>query len=322
MRPVSVWFCVAILAACQGSRAQEFANANKHAQPTATDAKAPRSATMPAEDAKAIAALNAAFTVAFNAGDARAAAATFTEDALVVDEHGQRTEGRENLKANLAALFVDSPRSTISIETQSLRLLGPDSAMEEGRTKITPAVGGPPQITRFTVVYVKRDGHWLQATVRDEHALDLTAHERLKELEWLVGDWINESPESVVHTRCKWTDDQNYLVREFTMKMRGESVLSGTQRIGWDPSRHQFKTWIFDSEGGFGEGYWTRDADRWVIKTEGVRQDGKVASMTNIVTRLGKHRASWQSIDRTLGGVAIPGADEFIIVRKPPDAGH
>ena len=48
-------------------------------------------------------------------------------------------------------------------------------------------------------------------------------------------------------------------------------MLSGTQRIGWDPLKRQFKTWIFDSEGGHGEGYYTRNGDQWVVKTEGVR---------------------------------------------------
>ena len=114
-------------------------------------------------------------------------------------------------------------------------------------------------MTRFTVVYVKHDGQWLQSAVRDEVAHDLTPHDRLKELEWLVGDWINESQDAVVQTTCKWTDDGNFLIREFTMKTHGQPVLSGTQRIGWDPTRRQFKTWIFDSEGGFGEGYWTRN---------------------------------------------------------------
>ena len=30
---------------------------------------------------------------------------------------------------------------------------------------------------------------------------------------------------------------------------------------------------------------------------------------------------SWQSIDRTVGGTAVPGIDEFVVVRKPPEAG-
>jgi uncharacterized protein (TIGR02246 family) len=290
-------------------------------------AEAPPPAVPPAgdhgDDEKAIAALVASFARAFNAGDAAAAAATYAEDALVVDEQGGRTEGRAAIRAQLAASFAGNSGTTIAIQVDSLRFLGPDTAMEEGRTTITPArSAGTPEVSRFAVVYVKKDGRWLQSVVRDELAQSLTPHDRLKELEWLVGDWVNESQDAVVRTTCKWSTDGNFLVREFMMKTRGRTVMNGTQRIGWDPVRRQFKTWIFDSEGGFGEGYWTRNGDRWVIKAEGVRQDGQPASATNIITRLGKDRASWQSVDRTIGGVAVPGVDEFTIVRVPPDAGQ
>jgi hypothetical protein len=58
------------------------------------------------------------------------------------------------------------------------------------------------------------------------------------------------------------------------------------------------------------------------MKVEGVTSDGVPSSATNIVTRLGKDRMSWQSVDRTRGGTAIPGVDEFIVVRKPPPVGQ
>ncbi|MDG3002553.1 SgcJ/EcaC family oxidoreductase [Paludisphaera mucosa] len=326
MRPVPLWFGVAAFAMGQGVTAQEPAKAVQAApaavRTPAVAARAAAPATAQAADAKAIAALAEAYAKAFNAGDAEAAAATYAEDALVVDEDGDRTEGRAAIRDRLAAGFADAPGTTIAIATEALRFLGPDAALEEGRTTLTPAgAGESPETTNFTVVYVRRDGRWLQSAVRDEATHDLTPHDRLKELEWLTGDWVNESQDAVVATSCKWADDGNFLVREFTMKMQGRPVLSGTQRIGWDPIRRQFKTWVFDSAGGFGEGYWTRDGDRWVIKAEGVRQDGRHASVTNIITRLGKDRASWQSVDRTLGDAAVPGVDEFTIVRKPPEAG-
>ena len=150
---------------------------------------------------------------------------------------GRADRGPRRVRDQLAASFADSPGSTIAIEIDALRFLGPDTALEEGRTTITPAGGGTPEITRFTAIYVKHDGQWLQSAVRDELVHDLTPHDRLKELEWLVGDWINESQDAVVLTTCKWADDGNFLVREFTMKTQGQPVLSGTQRIGWDPTR-------------------------------------------------------------------------------------
>jgi uncharacterized protein (TIGR02246 family) len=315
MRFFSLLLGALLLGTCAGSGAQETTRKEPPISAAATPAER-------GDDEKAIAALVAAFSKAWGAGDAVAAAATFTEGAMVVDEHGERTEGRAAIRAQLAASFAENRGSTIAIKVDSLRFLGPDTALEEGRTTITPAgPGGEPEITRFTVVYIKKNGQWLQSAVRDEHVHDLGPHDRLKALEWLLGDWVNESQDAIVSTSCKWTEDGNFLVRDFTMKTQGQPVLSGTQRIGWDAVKRQFKTWIFDSEGGFGEGYLTRDGDRWLIKTEGVRQDGKPASATNIVTRLGKDRMSWQSVDRTLGAAAIAGINEFTVVRKPPEAG-
>jgi uncharacterized protein (TIGR02246 family) len=297
------------------------------ARPGAPQARAAQTAavTHPAargDDEQALKALLDAFTKAFNAGDASAAAATYTETAIVVDEGGQRVEGRAAIRDQYAASFADNPGSKIAIQVDSLRFLGPETALEEGRTTITPAASaGASEITRFTAVYVKQGGQWRQAAVRDELANDLTPHDRLKELEWLVGDWVNESQDAIVSTTCTWAKGGNFLLREFTMKTEGRPVLSGTQRIGWDPLKRQFKTWIFDSEGGHGEGFFTRTGNQWVVKVEGVSQDGQPESATNIITRLGKDRMTWQSTDRTLGGSAVPGIDEFVVVRKAPEVG-
>ncbi len=275
-----------------------------------------------AADTRAIAALVETFTKAFDAGDATAVAATFTAGALAVDEEGQRNEGRAAIRERLASSFKNAPGSKIAIQVDSLRFLGTDTALEEGRTTITPKQGaGAPEFSRFTAVYVKEDGHWLQAAVRDEPAANLSVHDRLKELEWLVGEWVNESQEAVVFTTCKWADNGNFLLREFTVKALGKPVMSGSQRIGWDPVRRQFKSWVFDTEGGYVEAYWTRDGNQWVAKAEGVTPSGEPASATNIITRLGKDRVGWQSVNRTLGGAAVPGIDEFTLVRKPPEIG-
>lgn len=295
----------------------------------AQEAKKPATSRPPAvasdpraADEKAIRALLDTFTKAFNAGDAKAAAATYTQSAIVVDESGERVEGRAAIEQQYEASFADNPGSTIAIQVDALRFLSAEAAIELGRCTITPpSGGGSPEITGFNAIYLKEKDHWLQSVVRDERSRDLTPHDHLMDLEWLLGEWVNESQDAVVNTNCKWAAGEQFIDREFTLKTKGQPVLSGTQRIGWDPLRHQFKTWVFDSEGGHGEGYLSHSGNRWVIKVEGVNQHGLPVSATNIVTRLGKDRMSWQSVDRTLGGSAIDGIDEFIVVRKPPEAG-
>ncbi len=306
MNPIRLVIGLAVLGICPGVRAQD-SSARDQARP---------------DDTRAISALVEEYTRAFNAGDAGAVAATFTAGAVVINEEGERTLGRAAIRDQFAGSFKDAPGSTIVLQIDSMRFLGQDTALEEGTATITPAKGADaPDISRFIAVYVRENGRWLQAAVRDEPVASLSVHDRLKELEWLVGEWVNESQEAVVFTTCKWADNGNFLLREFTIKTAGKPLMSGSQRIGWDPVKRQFKSWVFDSEGGYVEAYWTRDGNQWLAKAEGVGPNGEPATATNIVTRLGKDRVSWQSVNRTLGGAAVPGVDEFVLVRKPPDIG-
>ena len=93
----------------------------------------------------------------------------------------------------------------------------------------------------------------MYSSVREELEPGLPHQERLKELEWLVGDWIDESSESVIHGTCRWSADKNFLLRDFTIQSEGKPVMTVTQRIGWDPLSKQIKSWVFDSEGGYGD---------------------------------------------------------------------
>jgi hypothetical protein len=97
-------------------------------------------------------------------------------------------------------------------------------------------------------------------------------------------------------------------------------ALGGTQRIGWDPLRKQFRTWVFDSEGGFAEGLVSHDddSDQWVVQSSGVRADGQAVTGTNVFMSLNPDRIAWQTVARTVGGVSLPGFDQYILVRKPP----
>jgi hypothetical protein len=155
--------------------------------------------------------------------------------------------------------------------------------------------------------------------LRETEETELTNAERLKPLEWLIGDWIDESPDSVVLTSCKWSDNRNFLLSDINIRVQGSNAMHLTQRIGWDPLTKQIKSWLFDSEGGYGESFWTRDGDRWLVKATAVRRDGTTASMTNTYTPTGKDSYTWQTTDRVVAGAALPPI-EIKVVRKPPEA--
>ena len=90
-----------------------------------------------------------------------------------------------------------------------------------------------------------------------------------------------------------------------------------SQRIGWDPLAKRIRSWVFDSEGGYGESVWARNGDAWVIKATGVRSDGTTASATNVLVRTGTDGYVWRSTDRIIGDEVTPSI-EVKAVRKPP----
>ena len=94
--------------------------------------------------------------------------------------------------------------------------------------------------------------------------------------------------------------------------------MSISQRIGWDPLARQIRSWEFDSAGGFGEGRWSRDGDRWTIKHMGVLADGMASSATNIMTNERQDMLSWVSTDRVVGDETLPDTESDVLVRVPP----
>ena len=303
-----------VVLACVGlgvtddSRAQETAQA-----PTAAAGLSHRS-----QDETAIKQVAETFTRAYNAGDAKAVAALYTDDAEVIDEFEEKIQGRPSIHEFYSAIFAERKGATIEIALETLRFLGPDAAQETGQSRVKPAGGEPATARDYTVLYVKQGGRWLYSSVREEFPDKLAHHERLKELEWLIGEWVDENSNSLIHATCRWSEDKNYLLRDFLIHVQGKPVLNVTQRIGWDPLTKQIKSWVFDSDGGYADAYWTRDGNKWIIKSTGVLPDGQAVTATNLLTRTGPNTARWASTERTVAGRIIPDPGESIMVRKPP----
>ena len=135
----------------------------------------------------------------------------------------------------------------------------------------------------------------------------------------MVGDWVDESEGSRVVVNIRWADKQSYLIRTYHVELRGQKASSGTMFIGWDPLTEQIKSWVFDSEGGHGEGFWTRTgANEWIVKASGVLRDGRPTSATHIHTIVNKDAVKTSSIDRIIGGQIAPDILDIVMVRQPP----
>lgn len=138
----------------------------------------------------------------------------------------------------------------------------------------------------------------------------------LKELEWMIGQWVDEGENSKITTSCSWTKNRKFLTRSFSVTIDGQVSLEGTQFIGWDPIAEQIRSWTFDSEGGFGEGRWIRDGNRWLVKASFVLGSGERASAVNVITYVDSDTFRWQSIDREVAGELLPNIPEVTVVRQ------
>ena len=260
------------------------------------------------------------FAKAYAKGDAKAVAAHFTADAEYVDEDGSLFHGREAIEKTLTEFFADHPHCTLEMDIDTIRFISPGVAVEDGSTTIIHEEDGSvPVDSHYTTVHVKTDGKWLAASIRDRTPKDRRQHRaELQQLDWLNGDWIDEGDESIVSFSCQPTDNGNFLLRKFSIQIAGREAMSGTQRIGWDPLMGKLRSWMFDSEGAYGEGLWHRNGENWVLKTTGTTADGKSASSTSIYTLVNDHTMTWQSIDHEIAGVQQPDSEVVTIVRQSP----
>ena len=262
------------------------------------------------------------FQAAFNSGDAKALVALFTPAGDYIGPLGERIEGRDELAKRFATFLAAHKELRLQITVTSVSLAGEDLAVVDAIPKVTPALQGVPAEPRATLVLVRREGRWLIQSARDTLSYVPSNYKHLQEVEWLVGDWANDtaSPElASAHSTCDWTTNKSFLIRKFTVALKDGVALAGTEVIGWDPREHKIRSWDFDSNGGFGQSVWTREGNRWVVERAGLRPDGSLMSATHILTRADHNTLIVQSRDRLENGERLPDIGEFILKRQPAE---
>ncbi len=300
-----------------------FAQLPQRSRPAAATAAPVQGATPPAVSSaeKPIRDLVDAMARAFSAPDFKALAACFTDEADVVDSAGEFTRGKADVIDMYASSVEENPGLKLEAKVEEVRFLTPDVARVEGQSRLSIDKGDASEYAPFSGLVVKRNGKWLVAEIRDYLAPDedVSSYDRLKELEWMVGDWVDESESVKASSNVRWADNQSFLIRTYQLEVKGEKATSGTVFIGWDPHTGQIKSWLFDSDGGHGEGLWSRTGDNeWVVKAQGMLRDGRPTSATQIHVVLNKDSTKTSSIDRFVGGQIAPDILDVVMVRRPP----
>ena len=275
-----------------------------------------------AEDEAAIRENAKTYADAYNKHDAKAVAEMWSPDAVYMDPStGEAAVGREEIEKVFTEILKDLGEAKLEVEVNSVEFVSPNVAIENGTARIVRP-NEEPQESYYSAVNIKHDGKWLLDRVSEEEPAappepPISNYEQLKDLEWMIGSWIDQDEEATVQTDCQWTKNRNFINRSFAVVVGDQVDLAGMQIIGWDPAANQIRSWIFDSDGGFAEGKWTRKGDRWLIQQNGTLPDGSRSSAVNIITRVDDDSFTWQSINREVGGDILPNVDEVLVVRKP-----
>ncbi len=271
-----------------------------------------------AEDEAAIRKAVESYVAAFNQGDAKALAAMWSPEAVYTNPlSGEQVVGREEIEKQFAAHLCRGERHQAGgedeIPSNSSRRTSP-SNRERPRSFVRIK---QPEESEYTAVYVKRDGQWLLDRVTEEDVPVVPSHyEQLKELEWMIGTWVDQDEQNRIETTCQWTKNRNFMTRSFTVSVRDRIEMAGMQIVGWDPAAKQIRSWVFDSDGGFGEGVWSKKDKRWYVQATGTLPDGSKTSSVNIITYVDDNTFTWQSVNREAGGEILPNVDEVVVVRE------
>ena len=251
---------------------------------------------------KAILKLVDSYVAAFNKGDAAAVAEHWSKDGVFINRTtGDRLVGREAIEASFHEMFADGPVGELHVEVESIRIVRPDVAVEDGTVRFVPQIG-PVDTTSYTAINVWEKNEWKLDSIRETASPSPpTNYDVLSEWEWMVGYWTDELDEWRVESNCEWSANRNFLTRSFKVVKDDKIQIQGVQVIGYDPITNTFRCWVFHSGGGFGEGTIEFKNDRFVLASTGNDSQGTEPGYYPI--RRSK-QGKW-TID-TIGEVSLP----------------
>jgi uncharacterized protein (TIGR02246 family) len=261
------------------------------------------------------------FVLAFNAKDSEAIAKLFLENGEISDPGGGSSiSGREQIAAHYAGLFAGENVPSLAIEVDSVRLVAPNLAIEDGTAHFTDADSdAQPRSTAYTAILMKDgDQVWQIASTRSLQDVTEDAG-RLADLAATInGDWTTLNEGVRLDLAFGWDETGNFISGEMLTTTAEGEPQPGTIRISWDAAKQSIVSWIFDAEGGVSEGIWTPAEDGWLIRTEGTTGDGEILGASQSLTTEGPNTLLWTATHRVVDGEVQP--DNLLrIVRQAPE---
>jgi uncharacterized protein (TIGR02246 family) len=263
------------------------------------------------------------YVAAYNRGDAQAVADHWSDKGIWTSPSGDRIQGRAAIAKELTKMFAETRGVQIDVDAPKIHFATPDVAVEEG-TVYVRRPNETAEASTYVAIHVKTPAGWKLDSVH-ETEVEVTgttvavaaAASPIEALAWLVGSWSDQSEEAAFAAEISWTKNRTFLNFNFKADAENLDELEGVQVIGWDAAGGTIRSWMFDSDGGFGEGTWTHDGKNWMVKFRQTLPDGRVATATNVYTLIDDNKISWRSIGRKVGDEFLPNVDDVVLVRKP-----
>jgi uncharacterized protein (TIGR02246 family) len=242
---------------------------------------------------------------AFEKRDAAALAANWIEEGEFIRNDGEPIRGRTRIRQGFVEFFKTlKGKPKLEIRAEALRFLFADTAVTEATLRLKNDDGDIVASGRQNTVLVREGGRWKVAIVR-EWDRDIDRDVSLKELEWLLGTWQAVTKDRRVTITYAWDENKAFLRGKFTVKEGARVIESGTELIGKDNAAGVIRSWVFQSDGGFGGGAWARDGKKWSIDVHGVRPDGTQLTATVIYIPVDPDTVTWQAVNQALDGVPV-----------------
>ena len=256
------------------------------------------------------------YVEAFNKHDAAAVASHWTEEGEFITPTGDAIQGRANLEKDFTAYFAEAKDAKLEIGQPTLQLLSPGVVVEHG-TALVIASDREPLETDYEVIHVNTADGWKMDSVREkEFVRPQSNYDQLQQLEWMIGEWVDADDDAVIETNCQWTKNNNFITRSYRVYVEDRVDLEGTQVIGWDASIGKIRSWVFDSDGGFGVGVWSNNGNRWTVQAVRVLPDGKRGSVTTVTEVVDENTLKVHTVGREVDGELLPNIGPITVVRK------
>jgi uncharacterized protein (TIGR02246 family) len=242
---------------------------------------------------------------AFDKRDAAAIAANWTQQGEFIRNDGAPVRGRAEIRKGYAEFFKTlKGKPKLEIQSDAVRFPSADMAVSEVTVRLKNDDGEIVASGRQAIMAVREGGRWKVAHVHewDRHiGLDVS----LKELQWLIGTWQAVTKDRKVTITYDWDETKAFIRGKFTVKEGTKVIESGAQMIGKDNAEGVIRWWVFQSDGGFGGGVWTREGKKWSVDVHGVRADGRKLTATTLYIQVDPNTFTWQAVNQTLDGVPV-----------------